>query len=323
MLKHGCSVAVLDLGSQTFRMVGAEVQGSTVHVIFSVRRNVRLGEGLGDSGRISEKAFERGIEALSHFDKLLKRHAIVNKMTVGTAALRSARNAGVFLQEAVSIGFPVEIITWQQEASYATRGAFLTLPDIATRWIMLDVGGGSTEIVLAERDRVISNSSIGIGAVSLAEQMDMDSIDMDDVRKTIREALDGVLMKGSPGLNLTGQIIGTGGTATTVAAVKMGLEVYDPQKVRGCLVSLTELEGLLALLLDIPLEDRKRIRGLEPERADIFPAGIAILSETIRYLGADSVTITDGGILLGLLAASIEKECNLYVEPSCAGSIYV
>ncbi len=324
MTENRCRLAVMDLGSQTFRMAGAEVEEGRARVLFSKRANVRMGQSLLRNGFFSKEAIKRGIETVANFMKELSSWEIASLRAIATEAFRRASNSNDFLREAKKLGVAIEIISPEEEASLAVKGAYLTLQNSKSPWIMVDSGGGSTEIVLCDKDRVRQCVSLKMGAVSLKEESLQTSLAS---RKFLRKAALERIVQGLDAFKkqLSGvkTVVATGGTATTIAAVALGLSIYDPRKVRGFVISCQELEELYDRVSDMDLETRKKIKGLEPERADIFPAGIAILLELIRYLGLEKIIISDGGILLGLLTAFMEKECNFYVELSGARGLYV
>ncbi len=319
-----CKVAVMDLGSQTFRVAGARVSNGRAEVLFSIRNNVRMGQSLLRDGRLSQDALKRGIGALKEFLKVLEKHEIGRFRAMATEAFRRAENAGDFIDRAREIGVGIEVIGPEEEAALAVKGAYLTLEDVKGQWIMVDSGGASTEMALCERDRFLFFKSMNIGAVTLTETCQEIWEGFRDclrasARTKVEEGLSGVKAR----FHGVQTLVATGGTATTVAAVLQRLSSYDPKKVRGFEVAGPELDKLFNELLAMDVCQRMKVRGLEPERADIFPAGIAILLEVIRYLGLRKIVISDGGILLGLLAAFMEKECKFYAESSGARGLYL
>ncbi len=304
-------------------MVGAEIQGACVKILFSERENVRLGRGLEKNGIIRQDAMKRGLLSLKRFRETLKSFSISRVRAAGTAALRKAANADRFLKEGGALGCSIDIIDWKEEASAAVRGAYNALGEIDSPWIMIDVGGGSSEVVVCRQKGVVQGVSLPVGAVSLLETLPAGRASGAMLSETAGQLLENRLsavFSTEKGLK---RAVATGGTATTVAAVELGLDVYDPRKIRGLFISLSRLRELLSSMQALDTQERRKIRGLEPRRADIFPAGIAILAEIVSYLDLDGIVVSDGGLLSGLLAAFMEKECNFYVEPSCARSLYL
>ncbi len=305
-------------------MAAGEVQEPCVRVLFSLRENVRLGQGLKENNVISPHTLHLAISTLKRFKKVLEDHSIHKVRAVGTAALRNADNAHVLLESAKSLGMPVDVIDWREEATLAVKGACNALGGVDSPWAMIDVGGGSTEIVVCKGNEVLKGCSIDIGAVSLLEAVSNHMApDAKMLTERARQLLLERLAQTSIPRSGLRHAVGTGGTATTVAAVDRELEVYDAKRIRGHVISLRKLYRLLNRMAGLDLNERQRIKGLEPQRADIFPAGIAILSEIVSYLELNELIVSDGGLLSGLFAAFIEKECNFYVEPSCARSIYL
>ncbi len=319
-----CRVAVLDIGSQTIRLVGAEIHEKCLRILFSHRVNARLGQGLMGNGFIGKKAMKRAWSALEKFREVIDDFSIDHVRAIGTAALRKASNRAQFIEHAKEIGIDIEVIDWNQEAELAVLGAYNAIGDVESPWTMIDVGGGSSEIAFCTDNKLLYGISLDIGAVSLLESISQrEVIDVDLLANMAKRIVSKGLAKvpvPHAGLKVA---VGTGGTATTIAAVDLQLGVYDPHRVRGHAVSISRLRYLLSSIGGLDLKKRRQVKGLEQERADIFPAGIAILTGIISYLGLNKIIISDGGLLSGLLAAFMQKECNFYVEPSCARSIYL
>ncbi len=324
MNESECKVAVMDLGTQTFRLAAGQVHDGKAEILLSLRRNVRMGRSLKETGSFSPQAIEAGIKVIREYKDILARYSINHYGAYATEAFRRAANSADFLKKAQGVGVPIEILSPEEEATVAARGAYLTVADLKGHWLMLDSGGGSTEIVLSVGQDVLDWLSMPVGAVVLFEECGRkDRQDPEEVLKLAASHIDRRLGPVKGRFQKATRLVATGGTATTVAAVILGLSIYDPKKVRGFTVSEDELAKLFYQVAEMDLDTRRSLTGLEPERADIFPAGIAILLEIIRYLGLKKIIISDGGILLGLLAASIEKECKFYVEPSCARGLYI
>ncbi len=323
-MSKSCKVAVFDLGTQTFRVVGAKVTKRGPEIIFSLRKNVRLGKDLLETGEFRQDAIKSGIDALLEFKRKIEKEKIEKFLAIGTEAFRRSKNSPLFLKKARKLGIAIDIISPQKEAELAVRGAYLTVPELSSPWAMIDLGGGSTEIVFCKEQRPEKLFSLSMGAVSVHEMAQKRKIvDFKGFRLFVEEFFLKEIQRAGLKKQKVNSALATGGTATTVAAVLEGLWPYDPKRVRGYKVSLDQLEDLLERIFSLSAEKRKTVKGLEPERADIFPTGIAILIEIIRYLDLKKITISDGGILFGFLAFALEKECGFYVEPSSARSLYI
>ncbi len=318
------TVAAIDLGSQTFRLAIAQVLEDRAQLLASERKNVRLGQGLAVSGRLSEEAIRRGIETLRAFHKVLNRFRTCNVRACGTAALRTARNSREFLDLAEAEGFHVEILSGDEEASISARGVYATLPDIETPFLAVDVGGGSSEFILVGSRGILYSQSLNIGAVNLTEEFlktDPPSPEeLERLRSYIRQRSSDLFAEFP---QIPGRIVGVGGTATTLVAIALSMATYEPRRIRGHRLRLHELDGLWDYLTGMKIEARRDIPGLEPRRADIILAGMAIFREILYILRSRELSVSDGGLLLGLLTTLIEKECGNCAKLSYTRGIYL
>ncbi len=333
-------IAALDLGSQTFRLAVAVCSNKGVEVKGSWLENVRLGQGLSATGQIGTEAFQRGLSALQKFKRIIKDTVNSPKnppiiKAVGTAALRRAENADLFVKKALEIGIDIDILSERQEAVLTATGVLSTLEEISKDQgtnnkpiFIIDAGGGSTEISVCSSSGIIQWTSIEIGAVRLTEDYFKDSPSppspqnlrkmTERVRHELDRALDETLYP--PG---SGILVGSGGTATTVAAMELGMESYTPWKIRGMRIPSERLEQWIIRLSQMTKSQKDSICGLEPERSDIILSGIVIIYQALKKLGLPELVVSDGGLLLGLLTSTIKKECTSHAEPSCPGGIYV
>jgi len=318
------TVAAIDLGSQTFRLAIARVLDDGAQLLASERKNVRLGQGLAASGRLSKEAIRRGIETLRDFHKVLDRFGACSVRACGTAALRNAANSGEFLDLAETEGFHVEILSGDEEASISAMGVCATLPGIDMPFLVLDVGGGSSELVLAGSRGILYSQSLNMGAVNLTEEFlrtDPPSLEeLERLGSYIRQRLSGLPARfpRSPGA-----IVGVGGTATTLVAIVLAMVAYEPQRIRGYTLNFRELDNLWNYLTGVKIQVRRGIAGLEPKRADIILAGIAIFREILHIIKSRELTVSDGGFLLGLLNALIEKESGNCAKLSYTRGLYI
>jgi exopolyphosphatase/guanosine-5'-triphosphate,3'-diphosphate pyrophosphatase len=193
----------------------------------------------------------------------------------------------------------VEVIDGRREAELAFRAVVCSMPDLGRgELLVFDVGGGSTELVSGAGGAVRELASVPIGAVRLSERfLAGDPPRPDEVRAMIA-AIDAALA-GAP-VPAGVPLVGTAGTATTLAAVALGLARYDPDRVQGMRVARAEVERQLARYLELTVAERRRIPGLEPKRADTIPAGAAIVARVLDRAGADGFVVSDRGVRWGL-----------------------
>ncbi|MEA3384840.1 MAG: Ppx/GppA phosphatase family protein [Thermodesulfobacteriota bacterium] len=318
------TIAAIDLGSQTFRLAVVRIVDNKPQVFASQLKNVRLGQGLAAKGRLTENAIKRGVETLRDFRNVLDKFRVSDEIVCGTAALRNAANAGEFLDLAEAEGFNVKILSGDEEAFISVMGVRTTLPAISAPFWVVDVGGGSSEIVLAASSNILFNQSLNIGAVNLTEKFIMTDLplpkELEKLRFHIRKKLSdlSVRLPQSPKA-----VIGVGGTATTLAAIALGMEKYDPQRIRGYALGSQELDKLWNFLTGMKIHTRRSISGLESKRADIILAGIAIFREILHITEFKELTVSDGGLLLGLLTSLIEKESDNHAEPPDTRGLYL
>lgn len=220
---------------------------------------------------------------------------------MATEALRLAGNSGDFLRRAAARGFGVEIISGEEEARLVRRGAISGLPAAGGNTVLADLGGGSTELIPTGPGRP---ASLPLGAVRLKEKFspgrEPDSFRLERMRDHCRQ----VLKVSAAGFTSADTLVGIGGTFTTLAAIRLGLAVYDGDRVHGLVLSGEEIEELFHRLRGLSPEDRRLLPGLEPARADIIIPGTVIVQTFLEHLSLDRVTISDRGLLFGLLAES-------------------
>lgn len=318
------TIAAIDLGSQTFRLAVARIVDNRPQVLASELKNVRLGQGLAANGRLTENAIIRGVETLRNFRNVLDKFRVSDEIVCGTAALRNAANAGEFLDLAEAEGFNIKILSGDEEAFISVMGVRTTLPAISTPFLVVDVGGGSSEVVLATNSNILFNWSLNIGTVNLTEEFIRTDPplpkELEKLRFHIRQKLSDLSAKlpQSPKA-----VIGVGGTATTLAAMALGMEKYDPRRIRGYALVSQELDKLWNFLTGMKIHARRSIPGLESKRADIILAGIAIFREILHITEFKELTVSDGGLLLGLLTGLIDKESDNHAEPPNTRGLYL
>ena len=318
------TVAAIDLGSQTFRLAVAQIVDNRPQVLASELKNVRLAQYLAANGRLNENAIKRGIETLRDFRNVLNKFRVSDVIICGTAALRNAANAGEFLNMAKAEGFNIKILSGNEEAFISVMGVCTTLPDISAPFLVVDVGGGSSEIVLATNSNILFNWSLNIGAVNLTEEFIRTDPPLPKELEKLSFHISQKLSDLSAKLPQSPKaIVGVGGTATTSVAVALGMEKYDPRRIRGYALGSQELDKLWNFLTGMKIHARRSISGLESRRADIILAGIAIFRDVLHITEFKELCVSEGGLLLGLLTSLIDKESDNNAEPPNTRGIYL
>jgi len=289
--------AVIDIGTNTLLLLVVDPDGRAVK---DLCRFGRLGQGLDASGRLHDDAIARSIEICREYAREMKELGVARRVVIGTQALREAANASSFVGPAEEIlGAKIEIIGGAREADLAFKAVAATFPELrGTPYVVVDVGGGSTEIIGTDGTRVVSATSVKIGAVRLKERhLRSDPPTPDEVRALTADIDQQIAPLELPHGAI---VIGTAGTATTMASVQLGLHAYDPDRVTGLRLEAPVVDAQLVKLLSMTTAQRRALPGMVVERADVLPAGIAIFSRVIAKLGAPALIVCDRGIRWGI-----------------------
>ncbi|MFN3406253.1 MAG: HU family DNA-binding protein [Caldimicrobium sp.] len=306
-------IAGLDLGTQTFRLILGKVKDGKVYFYKSYRENVRLGEGLQESGYITNEAKERAIEALNNFKKNLEQYKVEEAYAIGTAVFRKAKNAKEVLKEIEErTSFKVKVLSPQEEGQMVVEGVLYGIRKLGlslNNFLVVDVGGGSTEFVYFQQGKVIDVKSIEIGAVQLKEFFNLRY----PLTKRIFQSLTHYVadqLKGLP-KEFFEKIIATGGTASLMGSLDLQLVKFEPEKIHGHVITAERLKKLILKLSDYPLSRIKNIKGMEEGREDIALPGLIILAEVLNYFEKNKILISTYGILEASLL-SLAKRYNSY-----------
>jgi exopolyphosphatase/guanosine-5'-triphosphate,3'-diphosphate pyrophosphatase len=250
------------------------------------------------TGRLDPAAVERTCAALAVYGERIRAAKVARAAAVGTQALREAANGAEFLARAEGLlGFPIEVIDGRREAhlSWAAVAASFPLAGGARRTVV-DIGGGSTELIVGGAE-VLRAVSVPIGSVRLTERLLLHDPPAAEERRALDAAIDRAL-EAAP--QPEGELWGVAGTVTTLCALALGLTDYDGARVHGQKLARDEVERQLERLGALPLAERRRLRGLDPRRADVIVAGAAILARVMARAGAAEVGVSDRGIRWGL-----------------------
>ncbi|QGP92088.1 Exopolyphosphatase 2 [Neomoorella glycerini] len=289
--------AALDIGSNSVRLLVGEVQGASVQPLRAALRSTRLLAGATD-GWLQRAAVERTVAAVAELAVLARDYQPRDLVCVATSAAREARNpellrAGV----AGEAGLDLIIIDGHTEARLAYQGALAGLKEPVLNPLVIDIGGGSTELSWQE-EAGLQLVSVKVGAVRATESA-MPRVAMETVLAPVLARA----RKVRPG-----QIIGTGGTITTVAALELGLERYQPELVHGMILTAEQVKSWRRVLTAMTLVERRQLPGLQPERADIIVAGVTILEIILTGLAAGKLVVSETDLLWGLLLARASGE---------------
>jgi exopolyphosphatase/guanosine-5'-triphosphate,3'-diphosphate pyrophosphatase len=294
-------VAAIDLGTNSTRLLVADVEDGQVTEVARRLAITRLGEGVDERRRLLPLPIARVRNTLSDYRRSVEELGAERVLAVGTSAIRDAENGEAFLGEIEwSYGFATRLLSGDEEALLTLRGVRAGR-SLGARTLLVDVGGGSTELLVAGRDGVDSHRSLDLGCVRLTERF----LHADPPASHELEACAAHVHQALPELEVSGAI-GVAGTITTLAALDLGMSDYDPELVHGHTIPASSVDEQLARLASLPLSERRRVPGLEPERAPVIVAGAVIVREVLRRYGLEALEASERDILHGVALSAAE-----------------
>jgi exopolyphosphatase / guanosine-5'-triphosphate,3'-diphosphate pyrophosphatase len=288
-------VAAVDQGTNSTRLLVADVGDGTVEEVRRLLTITRLGDGVDTSGRLSAESIGRVMDTLDRYAEAARELDAEVVLMTATSAVRDADNGREFLAEVERrYGFVTRILTGEDEARMTFRG--VTSAKAPTGPVVVcDIGGGSTELIAGGPDGVEWATSVDIGCVRLSERFLTDDPPSPESLHALRAQAASLL----PALDGGADLIGVAGTITTLATIDLDLEEEVPELIDGHVLTAATVGAELARLASLPLAERRNVRGLMPERAPTIVAGAAILAELLRAAGADRLTVSERDILHG------------------------
>ncbi len=301
---HRPRLAAIDVGSNSIRLIVAEVEDDgSYRVLDDERETTRLAAGLSQTGSLSPEAVAKSIEAIGRMKAIADGLRVRDLRAIATSAVREADNGLNFCQDVLNgVGVSIEIITPEQEAQYAFRSAARHFPLNGHPAAIVDIGGGSVEVVLAAGTVVDEVYSLPLGAVRVTERFGTDEPLKKGDRKDICAAIDREIERrvGKPPL-WPQVMIGSGGTFTTLADIALVRRRDAALTVQGFRLPVAEVEMLLDQLTRITVKERREMPGMNPARADIIVAGALVLTRLAKHFRCEEFWIHEKGIRDGLL----------------------
>jgi len=299
--------ASIDLGTNTVRLLIASVGPEGIAPLLVKRRITRLGGGFTRETGISPEARQRTIAALIEFAGDLGEWRVPRLRAVATSAVRDAVNGTAFRDEVLErTGMALEVISGEEEGLLTLRGVLAGLGDAAGELLVFDVGGGSTEYTLANRETALFTRSLPLGVVRLTEgKPDFAAMaaKVDRELAALAVELDRNGMTVDPVRCL---LAGTAGTATTLAAIDLGMTDYDYRRVNGHRLARDTVAAILQRLLPLTTEERLAVPGMEKGREDLIIAGVLVTLATMDRFGFAGMKVSDFGLLEGVLLGTVD-----------------
>ena len=292
-------VAVLDFGTNTTRLL--ITNGTSVDI--RTHRITGLGRGLGKTDRLSEEGIGRVLDAVNEFKSLISENGVQRIRAVATSAARDAVNrADLFEPVSAALNHELELLSGDDEARYGFLGATAGLPSTDGPFLVIDIGGGSTEFSYGTHAAEI-HRSVDMGSVRFMEQFFINDPpkpeELSGAIQVARLHLDDI-DRDHAIMGTAKSVVGVAGTITTIAAVEIGLEPYDPQIIDGFVLSRRAAEDVFRTLATESLEMRKYNPGLEAARADVIVAGCCILVAVMRHWELEECLVRESDLLDGL-----------------------
>lgn len=323
----------LDLGTNNCRLLVARPARRGFYVVDAFSRIIRLGEGVATSGRLSDVAMERTLEALKVCADKLERQRVERSRLIATEACRVAANGGEFLDRVHGeTGLRLEIISRESEARLAVSGCASLIDQSADLVLVFDIGGGSSELIWLDFGRhrnggatrvagwrhaercIESWTSLPVGVVTLAERFGGCAVTPDvfesmvDAVLALLHAFEAQRPQAGRMRHRRTHMLGTSGTVTTVAGIHLGLKRYDRRRVDGCWLSAASVRRVSSHLLGLSYEERVLEPCIGKDRADLVLAGCAILEALLRKWPCDRLRVADRGLREGILATLMAED---------------
>ena len=306
-------IASIDIGTNTVRLVifQTELTGGLIQ-LYQAMSITRLGEGMDTKKRLLDARMDETISKLIEFRKKCREFEPLIIRAVATSAVRESSNQQEFVSRAKKeADIDIEVIPWEQEAGLMVKGVLWKLPKTEKGILAFDIGGGSTEFILARDRRIVSAFGTLLGSVRLTEKfISRHPIDASEykalevyLRRELREVKD-KLSDFSPEL-----LLGTAGTVTTLAAIDENIYPYDSEKIHGKSITFRRIEEILENLKRKSLDERLAMKTIEKGREDLIIAGGALTLEIMRIFNCNLLTVSDYGLREGLVLDALDQEC--------------
>ncbi|MDD5284254.1 MAG: exopolyphosphatase [Desulfuromonadaceae bacterium] len=292
--------AAIDLGTNTARLLIGDYDSSHLATLCVEREIVRLGGGFTDEQGLSENAQLRALGCLKRFSGIMKEFGVQRVTASATSAVRDAVNGRIFVERVfIETGIRLTVIDGKLEGILTLKGVISGLNAIHDSMVVIDVGGGSTEITISEHGNILYDVSLPLGVVRLTEGFGTPEAMSERIAAILGDLHASVISAGVC-IKPDAVMIATAGTATTLAAIKMEMVDYDYRKVNNLLMSRVEIAEVYDRLIVLNREERTLIPGLEAGREDLIIAGILIILHFMDLLGFTWLKVSDYGLLEGL-----------------------
>ena len=306
-------ISSIDIGTNTILLLIADADASSiVRVVHDQQVIARLGKGVDEHHVIGQETFRRAADFLQAYHDTSKKFQSEKIIAVGTSALRDALNRKEFCEFILrTVGIPIEVLSGNDEAEWTCRGAVVGIDTPTENFTVLDIGGGSTEIISGTRTHILDKVSLNIGCVRVTERLLRSSppteLEIIETRAIVRKHL-----KSIDFVRRVSHAVGVAGTVTTLAAMRLQLAQYNPAQVHGYELHYNDILQSFILLKGKTYEEIKSIPQISAGRADVILAGVIILLEFMEAAGLEKITVSDRGLRYGIILREIERKKSSY-----------
>jgi exopolyphosphatase/guanosine-5'-triphosphate,3'-diphosphate pyrophosphatase len=306
-------VAALDCGTNSLRLLIADVDGDRLTDIVRRMEIVRLGAGVDRTGRLAPEALARTFAVLDDYASMVREHKVDAVRMVATSATRDAENRGEFVEGVVGrLGVAPEVVTGDEEARLSYAGATRELRGVAelvAPYLVVDIGGGSTEFVVGDEAGPVAAKSVDVGCVRMTERHLVDDppteAQVRAAREDIEAAIDAVAVEVPLGQAKT--LIGLAGSVTTVVALALNLPEYDPERIHHARVGADQVHRVTTELLAATRARRAALPVMHPGRVDVIGGGALVLDAVLERCGFDYVVASEHDILDGIAFSAVDR----------------
>ncbi len=296
-IKNNNIAAGIDIGSNSIRLIIAEIENNKIkNIIYQEKATTRLATNIDKTGILSDEPFTKSINVLAGFKKALDKYNVTKIKTVATSAVREAKNGEEFIKAAKNEGIEISIISGKEEGMLEYLGVCSGL-DAGSHPLILDVGGGSSEIIYMQENKELHTESHKIGVVKMADMFNFQSGSNETLEKCSAYIKD--FFKNITIPNNIENFIATAGTATTLAAIDMEMTEYDFNKVNGYRIQKEKVIEILNKVYSTPYNKRLEIKGMDKGREDLIIPGILIILEILGKTNLNIITVSDFGLREG------------------------
>jgi exopolyphosphatase/guanosine-5'-triphosphate,3'-diphosphate pyrophosphatase len=296
-------VAVIDIGSNSTRLLVADVEDGRVSPIERRSTVTRLGRGVDLSGRLATEAIEAACGAVDPYVATVREMGVEAVDAIATSAVRDAENGSAFIAELRErFALSARVLDGEEEARLTYMGATSeTAPEVPT--LVIDIGGGSTEMIVGEGRQIEFHTSLQAGVVRHSERHLVHDPPIPVELEALATDLRALIEAATVGAPRAEAGIAVAGTPTSLAAIELELEPYDPKRVHGHVLELRSIQRMLSRLASAPLAQRAEIPGLHADRAPTIVAGVVTLVEAMRAFDLERITVSEHDILYGAAIA--------------------